>query len=152
MPHGAPGLAIAPSRRERFPVHRIGRGDDAPAAARHETTEPRPEAIVTPPAAAGSAPAPIVEPEPAKMAVEPPPEPVPVVSREPATEVPPIKAPEPVRKRPAVKKKVAPAITKTAPVTPPPVTTPPPEKTEKVDCNPPYYFQGAKKIFKPQCL
>ena len=50
------------------------------------------------------------------------------------------------------------------PATPPPVTAaaapaaapaPAPERpsaTNKVDCNPPFYFEGTKKVFKPGCL
>jgi serine/threonine-protein kinase len=33
----------------------------------------------------------------------------------------------------------------------PPAAKAAPEKA-KDDCNPPYYFQGSKKIFKPACL
>ncbi len=34
-----------------------------------------------------------------------------------------------------------------SPSTPPPTTT-----TSKNDCNPPFYFEGTKKVFKPSCL
>ena len=37
---------------------------------------------------------------------------------------------------------------------PAPVAAPAPAAAEpaKDDCNPPYYFEGNKKIFKPNCL
>jgi serine/threonine protein kinase len=41
-----------------------------------------------------------------------------------------------------------------APAAPAP-TPPPPEKaapTSKTDCNPPFFFEGSKKVFKPGCL
>lgn len=42
-----------------------------------------------------------------------------------------------------------------APPAAPAVTTAPPEKpaaSSKTDCNPPFYFEGSKKVFKPGCL
>jgi serine/threonine-protein kinase len=42
-----------------------------------------------------------------------------------------------------------------APVATPAAPTPPPEKpaaTSKTDCNPPFFFEGTKKVFKPGCL
>ena len=30
--------------------------------------------------------------------------------------------------------------------------TPAPAPTPANDCSPPYYFEGQKKVFKPQCL
>jgi serine/threonine protein kinase len=41
------------------------------------------------------------------------------------------------------------------PVPPAAAPTPPPEKpsaTSKTDCNPPFFFDGTKKVFKPGCL
>jgi serine/threonine-protein kinase len=58
-----------------------------------------------------------------------------VVARRPA----PAAAPAPP---PAVEAKAA---------APPPAPAPAPEQKAS-DCNPPYYYEGAKKIFKPQCL
>ncbi len=42
-----------------------------------------------------------------------------------------------------------------APAAPPAAPAPPPEKpaaTSKIDCNPPFFFDGTKKVFKPGCL
>ena len=42
-----------------------------------------------------------------------------------------------------------------APVTPAPAPAPAPERPatpSKADCNPPFYFEGTKKVFKPGCL
>ena len=42
-----------------------------------------------------------------------------------------------------------------APTTPTPTTAPPATITPapaKVNCDPPFYFEGAKKVFKPECL
>jgi len=51
-----------------------------------------------------------------------------------------VKAPEPAS---APKPEPEPA--------PAPVAAPAPEPA-KDDCNPPYYFEGEKKIFKPSCI
>jgi serine/threonine-protein kinase len=40
--------------------------------------------------------------------------------------------------------------THTVPPIPTPIPTPTP--TARVDCNPPYYFEGSKKVFKSSCL
>jgi serine/threonine-protein kinase len=45
---------------------------------------------------------------------------------------------------------VTPAVT---PPPAPPVVEPAPEPAAKAaNCNPPYYFEGSKKIFKPACI
>ena len=31
-------------------------------------------------------------------------------------------------------------------------TPPPPPQTAKASCNPPFYYEGSKKVFKPECL
>jgi serine/threonine-protein kinase len=52
----------------------------------------------------------------------------------------PRREPPPPPPRPAVKQQPDPPVAKVAPA------------TAKDDCNPPYYFEGRKKIFKPACL
>jgi serine/threonine-protein kinase len=44
------------------------------------------------------------------------------------------------------------AKTPTAEPTTPPAPTATPAATGKSDCNPPFYFSGTKKIFKPGCF
>ena len=38
------------------------------------------------------------------------------------------------------------------PPPPPPKPTPPPSSTKTNDCNPPFFFDGNKKVFKPNCI
>ena len=53
-----------------------------------------------------------------------------------------------VRRKPFVR-----AAVKAAPEpAPAPAVAPPPPEPPKDDCNPPYYYEGDKKIFKPACL
>jgi serine/threonine-protein kinase len=65
----------------------------------------------------------------------PPPRPAPVRAPPPVRYIPP---PPPLR------------------VVPPPVASPSPlpapPKVDKADCSPPFYFEGTKKVFKPNCL
>jgi serine/threonine-protein kinase len=58
-------------------------------------------------------------------------------------------APPPPPQRPAFVARPSP------PPPPPPANTPPPTSTPsatKTDCNPPFYYDGTKKVFKPSCL
>jgi len=58
----------------------------------------------------------------------------------------PVQRPAPMPREPPKQPAPAPAPAKaTAPV-------PGPEPAKLADCNPPYYFEGNKKIFKPACL
>jgi hypothetical protein len=46
-----------------------------------------------------------------------------------------------------------PGIVRELTLVPPPATTPPPAPAAaKPDCDPPFYFDGSKKIYKPGCL
>jgi len=54
--------------------------------------------------------------------------------------------PQPTRPSPSPTKKTQPAATTTTTVAPPPAAEP------STDCNPPYYYEGPKKIFKPNCI
>jgi serine/threonine-protein kinase len=75
---------------------------------------------------------------------------------------PPVRAPvNPTRNRVVIRPKQIqrdPTPQKAAPPPPQPqkaaaATTPPPAaEPAKPDCNPPYYYDGAKKVFKPACL
>jgi hypothetical protein len=150
-------------------------GDKREPAAK--PADPPPAATAQEPAAAPTPPpAPPVE----KKAVEPPPpappqpEPAPVVATPeptppPVAERPAVEEKKPVQrevtvKRPANKpaarpvakqqpKKEEPPPKPVVPEVKPAVVEPPPKKEEKRDdCNPPYYFDGPKKVFKPNCL
>jgi len=126
-----------------------------PASAPVTTHTPAP-----PPAAAPSpAPAPLPEPAPVAEAVEP--TPAPVAEAAPAAKEP-ARAPAittrnrvmrtaaPAARRPATGP--APVEAKPVEAAPAPAPAPAPEVKPANDCNPPYYFDGAKKVFKPQCL
>ena len=95
------------------------------------------------------------QPAMAPASALPAPEPYPAPPPPPYATVRP---PPPHHPAPHPVSHVAPAP-HTAHIAPPPraaaathVSPPPPTPTAIVDCNPPYYFQGDKKIFKPQCL
>ncbi|MGE5186462.1 MAG: serine/threonine-protein kinase [Acidobacteriota bacterium] len=122
---------------------------------------PAPAAIAPPPAEPAVAPPP--EPparpaEPTYATVRPPPAP-------PTRHVEPPRHAEPPRQvqatraapRPAPHPQPAPPpkLVKTAPH-PVPAAVPPAvrerEREAAAECNPPYYFRGDKKIFKPQCI
>jgi serine/threonine-protein kinase len=116
---------------------------------------------------------PVPEPMPAK--VEPPPPPPPQVVKQepvqqPVVETPPPPAPAETEPE-AVAEKPAPAPTVRHPVrawtrvmrvkqkekepepaAPAPVEQPKPQQQDADDCKTPYYFEGNKKIFKPNCL
>jgi serine/threonine-protein kinase len=135
-----------------------------PLAPSTATVEPTP----APAPAVAPAPAPEVKPEPKPP--EPAPEPAPVATVEepkpPVAEVPIEKSREapPIRRqppRPATRPTVAKQPSKKEeppPPPPPPIkevpVVKPPDKPEKPkdDCTPPYYYEGQKKVFKPNCI
>ena len=96
-----------------------------------------------PPVEQITAPAPSVETariEPPVPRAKPAPPPVRIVAKAPP--------PRPAPKQQQVAKKVAPVRVETKPaprIDPKPVAT-------MTTCNPPYYYEGDKKIFKPSCL
>jgi eukaryotic-like serine/threonine-protein kinase len=146
-------------------------GSDKPEpAAKATPTEPAPTATAVEPAPA-PAPAPVEtkppppteapaqpsEPAPVAATPEPTPAPAPVKETPPekpvvTREAPPVRrAPIRPAPRPAVvKKKDEPApnpIKQAIPEAKPAAAEKP-----KDDCTPPYYFEGQKKVFKPNCL
>jgi serine/threonine-protein kinase len=137
------------------------------ASASTPPPQPPPPAVqpVAPPPAPAAAPAAApVEPSPPPVAAQPEPPPPPAVDSISigAAESHPInngpsagiarktvvrQAP-PVRQPPVVVRRAPPAEPK-----PPPAAEPAAQPaTQVVNCNPPYYFEGPKKIFKPACL
>ena len=116
------------------------------------------------------APAPIAEaPQPTHVATAPVAAAPVADARQPVDEAPPPKpkslppivlpSPPPTARSAAAKQKTKPLPPTpapppaAAPAPPPePVVEPPPQPAEKADCNPPYYFEGQKKVFKPNCL
>ena len=131
-------------------VFALSSGDTKPETRPPVATDP-PPVSTTPtaqPAAAAVQPAPLdTKPAPLPPVVDPPamtvkqpvptPPPSPIVRR-----LPPRPPPVPVK---AVVTTKAPV--KTVTPTPAPEQAPPAN-----DCNPPYYFEGSKKIFKPNCI
>jgi serine/threonine-protein kinase len=127
------------------------RGGDSAQVAAARPVEPAPvqheerPVIATPVAA----PAPVThdatvarDPEPAKQETETKaaPAPKPRVVRVVQKSSPPPRREPPPPPKPAVKQQPDPPGAKAAPA------------PAKDDCNPPYYFEGRKKIFKPACL
>jgi serine/threonine-protein kinase len=136
MPAAAATLPVAKTQPTVAPTPVVP-APTAPPAADTDTAAAVP--IVSPSNASGSA---LGEATAAKMA-------------------PPVRAPvNPTRNRVVIRPKQIqrePAPQKTAP--PPPqqkaavATTPTPAaEPAKPDCNPPYYYDGSKKVFKPACL
>jgi hypothetical protein len=118
------------------------------------TTTAEPTRAATPepaeptPAAASDVAAP--EPEPVVAT----PEPEPVADKPPVKHAPPAKKPKPATRPVAVKQDKK----KEEPPPPNPIKQAIPEakpaaaEKPKDDCNPPYYFEGQKKVFKTNCL
>jgi serine/threonine-protein kinase len=114
------------------------------------------------------------KPAPALAANPPPPPPATAVNPPPPSPALAVNPPPPAPDQPAPSEVVAAAkpaqaaparaatvrrrvhvVAKAAepPPPPPPVETPAPApEPPKDDCDPPYYFQGDKKVFKPSCL
>jgi serine/threonine-protein kinase len=119
----------------------------APAAA-----DPAAQTVIAPRVESPDPPAPmppvVAPPAPAmrKTASAPPPRPAPP---RPAVVARP--QPPPAAKQPP-KATTPPAATATAVPPPSPPVETPAAKPPATDCNPPYYFEGSKKIFKPACL
>jgi serine/threonine-protein kinase len=112
------------------------------ASASLERTSAQSGPTVTDIASASSTPA----PDPTAPPTAPSPvRPVFAPAKPPGARSPPTGTPRTVAHGVARIARVAPP----APPPPPPLATLPPPAT---DCNPPYYFEGAKKIFKPACL
>jgi serine/threonine-protein kinase len=117
------------------------------------SSRPKVHAPVATPPPQPAAP-PIATTQPAPVA-QPAPAPVPEPVEEPTTSAaadlgsalaaPPVRTAT-VRRHPPVR-----AAVKPPEPAPAPAVVPPPEPP-KDDCNPPYYFEGEKKIFKPSCL
>jgi serine/threonine-protein kinase len=104
------------------------------------TVGAQPPAVADPPAAQPS-------PEPAPSA------PKPLAQSQPAAPSP---APPPAHwQKPAPPKPTPPVAHAPAPATtsaPTPAPEPPPAPAAKPDCNPPFYFEGTKKLYKAGCL
>ena len=146
-------------------------GDDAPAASPKTevpataTTAPAATPTETAPA---PAPAPVAEtppaadtPSPTADTPSPPAETAPVTAAaEPPAEKKETRQAPPVRRapaRPASRAQIAKKKEEPAPPTNPikeviPEAKPAAAEKPKDECNPPYYFQGQKKVFKPNCL
>ncbi len=156
-------------------------GDKSESAAKATPAEPDPATAAQHPAVAPEpvpAPAPAQAPAPPSPAPAAPtevtatptePAPAAVPEEEPADEAKPEPVAEkPVKREPPVKKTVQrppprPAIVKQEKKKeePPPANPikqaipeakPAAAERPKDDCNPPYYFEGQKKVFKPNCL
>jgi eukaryotic-like serine/threonine-protein kinase len=114
------------------------------------------------------APAPVPAPAPAPIEVTPP-EPAPAVADTPVEPAPveaPVEKPIVTREAPPVRRAPVrpaprPTIVKKKEEPPPPPSPikqaipeakPAAAEKPKDDCNPPYYFEGQKKVFKPNCL
>ena len=128
------------------------------------TTEAAPQPVAPQPVAPQPVATPAPTPEPAPVAAPPAPRVAPSVAPSvdrvdaapaassggpPGVEPgPPAQRKRAVAKRPAKETK---ASVSTTPAKAAPAEAAAPEPAAK-DCSPPYYFQGAKKIFKPECL
>ena len=158
--HDEVAAADRPAPTDPAPVH----AQPAPAP----MTSPAAEAAA-PPAVASQVPSQVPAPEPPKAepAVTPPPAPSPdraadlgkaVANDEqravPVRAAPPIRRPvRVIRAARPVQQTTAPAAAPAAaPPAPAPEAAPQPAPAPKDDCNPPYYFEGQKKVFKPNCI
>ena len=133
----------------------------APAAPVATTPSAPPVAAAQP--AAATATTPTAAPEPMPVVVPPPTEEAPQENAHPAPVRPTmVTRNHVIHTPPAARRPVTTAAPQPAPPPPPPAPAavapappppaPAPEQKPATDCNPPYYFQGDKKIFKPQCL
>jgi len=144
-----------------------------PTAAPTEPAHTPTATSVEPPPPAAAEPAPVIAPEAKPAATEPAKTETPVATstepapaaKEEAKEEKPVSREAPPARRPQIKpaprpvvKQVATKKEKEEPPPPPvkpvipeakPAAAEPPPKNE---CNPPYYFEGQKKVFKPNCL
>jgi eukaryotic-like serine/threonine-protein kinase len=139
-------VATLADRHRAAPVPSVAAPANRPALATGTATAMAPTAVEAPRAHPASA---------AVTEAEPPrPDPRAILRRVPA-------APRPASSRPGTRRtpEVAPAPALAPPTKkaamPPNTTTAasmPPAAATVVDCNPPYHYEGAKKIFKPSCL
>ena len=108
--------------------------------------EPPMPSVTTPPAGAADT----VEPKPETIELELEPPPTPTVTRPLTAPVRQLRS-QASRPTPSPTKKPSPAPAPAG--TPPPVAAPPSTAEEpSTSCNPPYYYEGQKKIFKPSCI
>jgi hypothetical protein len=119
----------------------------------HPVVEPKLEPAV---AAPGAAEPTVADESPAEPAATPTEEAKPVAetAKAPATQPARPQPKKTIRAQPQAQPKAAPPVRAAKPVDVTPTTpAPAPAPAAKADnCNPPYYFEGTKKIFKPQCL
>jgi serine/threonine-protein kinase len=140
--------AIAPAEPQRPPPPTVIIEAPAPSPGQPvpTATEPGTVRVTVPAEPAHEQPAPhVVQPtrvvEPAEPPRRAPAEPVRRSSPPPAR----------VTRQPPTHTAATPAATtKVAPTVESPVAAPP--EPAKPDCNPPYYFDGSKKVFKPNCV
>ncbi|HEV7559713.1 MAG TPA: protein kinase [Kofleriaceae bacterium] len=113
---------------------------DPPPTATSMQPAPQPAVAAPQPPPVDTRPAPlppVVDPPAMTVVKQTPPPPAQVIRR-----LPPRPAPVPVKA----------AVTTKAPVKAPTPAPPPEQAAPANDCNPPYYFEGSKKIFKPNCI
>jgi len=127
LPPPAAGTRMASTTREETSF-----GSAAPAPPVASVTAPSSDVAAAPPAATTSAAAPVV------ARTHPP---VQYVAR-----------PSPPPPRVVVTHASPPAAAATATTTPGAAAAAPAASASKADCNPPFYFEGTKKTFKPSCL
>ena len=133
------------------------RAELAPAPVPAAPPAPVPAAPPAPVPAAPSAP--VVAP-PAQESIAAPPVETPTPAAAPSVGAPPAHgvAKPPISQpaaHPAATRKTEPHPATPHPATHPAVASPPPTvapTSPAIDCNPPYYFEGSKKVFKPACL
>jgi serine/threonine-protein kinase len=148
-PASAPADDLAPAEEVRsaevlWPLPRASAPPPGAVAALPPPTDQCASAAASTAAAAPAAPPPQPPPQPAPQ----PPQPAPTLHTI-AHPAPPQPAP---RKAAPPAKRIAPAPPPPAPPPPLPPATPHVAPKPAVDCNPPYYFVGAKKVFKPACV
>jgi len=138
----------------------------ATVAVLHTTNEPAKAAVATPPPAASPAPAaaPVaaqpIAPTPPPTAPAPAPAPSPAASSPaPAALATDQTVTRPARRGASPMRQVAAKAKVVAPPPPAPVAAPiiapppaPVAAPAKPDCSTPYYFEGQKKVFKPECV
>ncbi len=100
---------------------------------------------------ATAAPPPITAPAPTPLAIASAPPPS---AQEPDASVATVDPPPAPAPRAVIPARLrGPLVPPPAPSAPPPrAAVPPPAPAPALDCNPPFYFDGKKKVFKPGCL
>jgi len=120
-----------------------------PPPVAHPTTSPPLPAVAQPAAAAAKPVDPPAAPETPEAIELPLAGPAPAATRNPAP-ARPRSQPSPRPSPPPKQRVQTTPSTTTAPTTTAPAA--PPSAEPSTDCNPPYYFEGQKKIFKPNCI